>query len=102
MGQSFRATDLNDVKVHSVMLGEGIKGFIYVSRKNVPHIFINESLSPECTAETLAHELYHLKHDNLSRGIGLDKQQDESEQKANKFAARNFHRLIDLMRISAI
>jgi len=102
MGQEFQQSDLRDVKVHTVTLGEGIKGFVYVSQRNASHIFIEESLSPECTAKTLAHEIYHLKYDKLSHGIGLDKQQAESEQEADRFAANNFHRILPLFRVNAI
>jgi hypothetical protein len=97
MGQDFQLSDLRDIKVHSVSLGEGIKGFVYVSKRNVSHIFIEESLSPECTAETLAHETYHLKHDKLSHGIGLDRQHEQSEYKANRFAIKNMKQLLKLM-----
>lgn len=97
MGQEFQLSDLRDIKVHAVSLGEGIKGFVYVSKKNVSHVFISDSLSPECAAETLAHEMYHLKHDKLSHGIGLDRQHESSEQKANRFARENFRQLIKLM-----
>ena len=102
MGRNFQPSDLNDVKIHLVLLGEGIKGFVYVSMQNVPHIFISNSLSPECAARTLAHEIYHLLHDKLSHGIGLDKQHSESEQKANNFATRNAHRLSELINTTAI
>lgn len=94
--------DLSDIRFHSVSLGEGLKGFVYVSRKNVSHIFISNSLSPECATETLVHEIFHLKYDKKSYGIGLDKQQEEFEQMANQFAAKNFHRLLPYMNINSI
>jgi len=97
LGQDFRSSDLKDVKIHIVPLGEGIKGFVYVSRKDVPHVFISDSLSPECAMETLAHELYHLKDNKQSHGVGLDRQHEESELKANKFASLNRHRILALM-----
>ena len=99
MGQDFRSSDLKDVKIHIVPLGEGIKGFVYVSRKDVPHVFISDSLSPECAMETLAHELYHLRNDKQSRGIGLDRQHDESELVANNFATKNYKQLLSFMTI---
>lgn len=102
MRQNLQLSDLNDIKFHSVLLGEGIHGFVYVSKRNVSHIFIEESLSPESTAETLAHETYHLKHDKLSHGIGLDKQHSESEQKADKFAMLNARLMLSLMGPTAI
>jgi len=102
MGQDFKLSDLGDVRVHLVYLGEGIKGFVYVSKKNVPHIFINNSLSPECAIRTLAHEIYHLRYDKLSHGIGLDRQQEELEQRANDFATKNAHLLSGLMCPTAI
>lgn len=99
MRQYINLSDLNDVGIHLVELGEGIKGFVYVSKRNVSHVFIDNSLSPECAFETLAHEMYHLKYDKTSREIGLDKQQEDSEQKANKFAVQNMSQLQSLMTI---
>ena len=95
-------SDLCDIKVHSVSLGEGIKGFVYVSKKNVSHVFISESLCSESIKETLAHEIYHLKHDKSFYGIGLDRQHDESEKKANEFAALNTKRLSTLLNATTI
>jgi len=99
LGQYFRSSDLKDVKIHIVPLGEGIKGFVYVSSKDVPHVFIGDSLSPECAMETLAHELYHLRNNKKSRGIGLDRQHDESELDANNFATKNYKQLLSFMTI---
>jgi len=78
--------DSGSIRFHSVELGRGIKGFMYQSKRGVSHVFVDESLSPEMTLETIAHELYHVKHDSLSYGIGLDRQQDEDEKKANRYA----------------
>ena len=97
MGQNFQTSDIKDICFHSVALGEGLKGFVYVSKRNVSHVFVSESLSAECTAKTLAHEIYHLRHDNMSHGIGLDLQLESSEQKANSFGRGNFLQLIKLM-----
>lgn len=97
MGQDFRISDLRDIKVHSVSLGEGIKGFLYVSKRGVPHVFVNDTLSQEKIAETVAHELYHLQHDKLSHGIGLDRQHEPSEHRANTFARHNAHLLLGFM-----
>jgi len=102
MVQEFQVSDLNDAKIHLVPIGEGINGFVYVSKRNVPHIFINDSLSTECTAKTIAHETYHIKHDKSSYGIGLDKQHSESEQEANNYATLNAKRLLSLMNSTAI
>lgn len=97
MGHNFKLSDLGEINPHSVPLGEGIKGFVYISRKGIPHIFISDSLSPECTAETLAHELYHLNHDNVSHGIGLNRQHEEIERKADRFATLNYAQLQAIM-----
>jgi len=99
MSHNYKLSDLRGINPHLVSLGEGINGFVYISRKGTPHIFIKDSLSPECTAETLAHELYHLNHDKVSRGIGLNRQQEEIEKKADKFSARNHARLQAIMTI---
>jgi len=102
MVQEFQTSDLNDVRIHLVPIGEGLKGFVYVSKRNVPYIFIEESLSTECIAKTLAHETYHIKHDKSSYGLGLDKQHSESEQKANNYATSNTKRLLSLINPTAI
>ncbi len=102
MGQDFHSSDLDGVKFHLVPLGGEVKGFVYVSRKNVSHVFIDDSLSKECTAETIAHETYHLAHDHGTCGIGIDMQQTETEVKANKFASQNVGRVCRLMSPTAI
>lgn len=80
--------DSDSIRLHSVELGRGIKGFFYLSKRGVPHIFIDETLSPEVTIETVAHELYHVKYDELSFGIGLDRQLCENEIMANNYAKK--------------
>ena len=102
MGQDFQASDLRDIKVHSVSLGEGLKGFLYVSKRGVPHVFVKDTLSAREIAETVAHESYHLKHDKISHGIGLDRQQEEPELRAKRYAIRHTHELLALMNSSSI
>ena len=97
MRQDFQSSDLNDVRVHSVELGEGLKGFVYISRRNTPYIFVDESLSPESTAETIAHETYHLRYDKISHGIGLDSQRDDPELRAREFAVKNTQKVLRFM-----
>lgn len=102
MGQDFRISDLHDIRVHSVSLGEGLKGFLYVSKRGVPHVFISDTLSQKCSAETVAHESYHLKHDRISHGIGLDRQHEEPELRAKRYAIEHSRKLLALMNTSSI
>lgn len=97
MGHNLKESDLEYVRIHAVYLGEGLKGFAYVSRKGISHIFISESLSPQCAAETIAHEMYHLKHDKVSHGIGLDRQLEETEKMANKYGRVNASALLAII-----
>ncbi len=100
MEQTVLKIDLNEnISWHQVYLGEGLKGFVYLSRKGVYHIFIADTLSPEAQSEVLAHEIYHIKHD-LPSGlyiIGLDVQRTDIEVKANSFAKKSAAAVLALL-----
>jgi hypothetical protein len=94
--------DSDSIRFHSVELGRGIKGFMYLSKRGVSHIFIDETLSTESTIETVAHELYHVNHDELSFGIGLDRQLCKNEIMANDYAKKLNPELNNVVRNIAV
>lgn len=73
---------------HVVPLGGEVLAFVYRSRKNRFHIFVNASLSPEVQREVFTHELYHITFDMSVEAyvLGLDKQGSPIEKKADLFA----------------
>lgn len=77
-----------DIKFHKVPIGEGVKGFIYLSKKGNHHIFVSDSLSDKAISEVIAHEIYHIKNDmpRFSYIIGIDSQHEEYEHKAKVFS----------------
>jgi len=103
MEQTFGRIDLNDnILYHQVYIGEGVKAFVYLSRKGKYHIFIADTLSPEAQAEVLAHEIYHIKHDMPSGLyiVGLDAQRSTVEANANTAAKRYAPELLALISIA--
>jgi len=100
MGQTVSRIDLGEnIVCHQVYMGEGVKGFVYLSKKGTYHIFITDTLCPESQAEVLAHEMHHIKHD-LPSGhyfIGLDAQGTDIEIKANNAAKRLYADMLALI-----
>jgi hypothetical protein len=78
----------DNIVCHSVLLGEGAKGFVYQSKRGKYHIFINDSLSHDAALEVFYHEMHHIKNDlpKMPYIIGIDMQGEEFEKNANLFA----------------
>jgi len=100
MEQTVSRIDLSEnIVCHQVYMGEGVKGFVYLSKKGTYHIFIADTLSPEAQSEVLAHEMHHIKHD-LPPGhyfIGLDAQGTDFEIKANSSARKSAAAMLNLI-----
>jgi Zn-dependent peptidase ImmA (M78 family) len=77
-----------NIVYHTVPIGEGITGFVYLSKKDRYHIFISDTLSPEAAREVFFHEMHHIIYDlpRMPYCIGLDMQREEFEKNANAFA----------------
>lgn len=73
---------------HIVPLGGETLAFVYRSKMNNFHIFVNESLPPEVRKEVFAHELHHITFDMPEAGyiLGMDRQRSPIEINADIFA----------------
>jgi len=72
---------------HVVPLGGETLAFVYRSRQNNFHIFVNESLPLVFQREVFTHELYHITYDMPAMGyiLGLDQQRSLIERRADVF-----------------
>ncbi|QNB46849.1 hypothetical protein BR63_11330 [Thermanaerosceptrum fracticalcis] len=75
---------------HVVPLGGEVLAFVYRSKKNNFHIFVNESLSIEIQRKVFIHELYHITFDMPEVGyiLGVDKQRSPMEKEADIFSRK--------------
>jgi Zn-dependent peptidase ImmA (M78 family) len=73
---------------HVVPLGGEALAFVYRSKGNNFHIFINESISTEAQREVFVHELYHIAFNMPYSGyiLGVDKHRSPIEEAADVFA----------------
>ena len=88
-----RLVSQGDLRTHSVQLSGELHGFVYKSKKGKVHIFIDNSLSPATTTETLLHEGCHVtRHiDQKICVLGINDINNSVEEEADSFANKNIN-----------
>lgn len=80
----------NFIFMHETPLPSEVSAFVYLSRNNNYHIFVNEFLNHDSKEKIFLHELKHITIDMPSCGylIGLDLHKTPLELHADLFAAK--------------
>lgn len=88
-GNTYPVDAMRAFNIHTreVPLGGDVAAFVYRSRKDHFHVFVNQLLSPEARREVFLHELYHIIEDMPRAGyvMGLDSQRKPLERRADLF-----------------
>ncbi len=82
--EAMRAFNIHN---HEEPLGGDVAAFVYRSRKDHFHVFVNSALSPDTRKEVFFHELYHIIEEMPQAGyvIGLNRVRYRVERNADLF-----------------